>query len=399
MQKLPTILINFVIAKSQLRSYIMPVLSIRFFNTIRKKWILRHGIKEIQAEPMIISICNGAFYGGGYQIAPKSSLTDGIFDVYYADKFQKFHMLSLLPKLRKGKHEGKRYIHKFRTNHVEITTEEEVTFNVDGEKVKGTHFVLDVLPKAIHLVWDKQFVQSICQGKMKMEQENTIENEETTKDVTSKNKLAEWKQKWKASKVGKFVKRNFRNTILVLLICYAIFFMSLTFLKSERMDFIETVSQTIKTEFQTKMSLGARLNSLATIGYYVFVILFVGKEFLCFFILLALFAILKGVTGNTRASCILLFIFSLVFEIINYIVRQLRGSGITIADIFAIQTAVNVADKGMNVSITGYFIAGFFLAAIVVVLILALQKPEKKLKIWRTSRFCYRRLRCYGGNC
>ncbi len=374
-------------------------MSIRFFNTIRKKWILRHGIKEIQAEPMIISICNGAFYGGGYQIAPKSSLTDGIFDVYYADKFQKFHMLSLLPKLRKGKHEGKRYIHKFRTNHVEITTEEEVTFNVDGEKVKGTHFVLDVLPKAIHLVWDKQFVQSICQGKMKMEQENTIENEETTKDVTSKNKLAEWKQKWKASKVGKFVKRNFRNTILVLLICYAIFFMSLTFLKSERMDFIETVSQTIKTEFQTKMSLGARLNSLATIGYYVFVILFVGKEFLCFFILLALFAILKGVTGNTRASCILLFIFSLVFEIINYIVRQLRGSGITIADIFAIQTAVNVADKGMNVSITGYFIAGFFLAAIVVVLILALQKPEKKLKIWRTSRFCYRRLRCYGGNC
>jgi len=374
-------------------------LSIPFFSIIRKKWILRHGIKEIQAEPMIISICNGAFYGGGYQIAPKSSLTDGIFDVYYADKFQKFHMLSLLPKLRKGKHEGKRYIHKFRTNHVGITTEEEVTFNVDGEKVKGTHFVLDVLPKAIHLVWDKQFVQSICQGKMKMEQENTIENEETTKDVTSKNKLAEWKQKWKASKVGKFVKRNFRNTILVLLICYAIFFMSLTFLKSERMDFIETVSQTIKTEFQTKMSLGARLNSLATIGYYVFVILFVGKEFLCFFILLALFAILKGVTGNTRASCILLFIFSLVFEIINYIVRQLRGSGITIADIFAIQTAVNVADKGMNVSITGYFIAGFFLAAIVVVLILALQKPEKKLKIWRTSRFCYRRLRCYGGNC
>ena len=270
---------------------------------------------------------------------------------------------------------------------------------MDGEKVKGTHFVLDVLPKAIHLVWDKQFVHSICQGEMKMEQENIVENEETTKAVTAKNKLAEWKQKWRESKVGKFVKRNFRNTILVLLICYAIFFMSLTFLKSERMDFIEAVGQAIKTEFQTKMSLGARLNSLVTIGYYIFVILFVGREFLCFFILLALFAILKGVTGNTRASCILLFIFSLVFEIINYIVRQLRGSGITIADIFAIQTAVNVADKGMNVSITGYFIAGFFLAAIVVVLILALQKPEKKLKIWRTSRICCCRLCCYGDNC
>ena len=102
---------------------------------------------------MIISICNGAFYGGGYQIAPKSSLTDGTFDVYYADKFPEFHMLSLLPKLRKGRHEGKRYIHKFRTNHVEITTEEEVTFNVDGELQDGYVNVPDAEIREVQYVF------------------------------------------------------------------------------------------------------------------------------------------------------------------------------------------------------------------------------------------------------
>lgn len=343
-----------------------------FFQYHPKKVDFKTSIKEIQAEPMIISICNGAFYGGGYKIAPKSSLTDGIFDVYYADKFQKFHMLSLLPKLRKGNHEGKRYIHKFRTNHVEITTEEEVVFNVDGEKLKGKHFVLDILPKAICLAVDNEFVQKIYQ-----EEKNIEEN-------PPKGKLVGWKQKWRKSKIGQFVKAHFRNTILVLFICYILLFMSLAFLKSEHIGYLETLGKFTSMKIQTEMPFSEKVNSLQTIGLGLFVFLFIGKEFLCVFILLALFAILKGLTGNTKASCLILFVFSFFFEIMNYIVRQLRGSGITIADIFALQTALNVADKGMSINVDGYFIAGLILAAIVFLLILALKKPEKKMKIWRT---------------
>ena len=44
---------------------------------------------------------------------------------------------------------------------MEIITEEELTFNVDGEKLKGTHFVLDVLPKAIIFSNQKDFVEKI----------------------------------------------------------------------------------------------------------------------------------------------------------------------------------------------------------------------------------------------
>ena len=78
----------------------------------------------------------------------------GLF-TYNAIKFQR------LLRLKKGKHEGKRRVHKFRTNHIEIELEEEVMFNVDGEKIVDKKFVIDVLPKAITIFNDNDFVEEI----------------------------------------------------------------------------------------------------------------------------------------------------------------------------------------------------------------------------------------------
>ncbi len=126
-----------------------------------KKMKLNTKIKDIEAEYTILSVCNGGFYGGGFNIAPKSKLTDGLLDVYYGEKMSRFSMIPLILKLKKGKHEGKRRIHKFRTDHIELELEEEVIFNVDGEKIKGKKFVIDVLPKALIIYNDEEFVNEI----------------------------------------------------------------------------------------------------------------------------------------------------------------------------------------------------------------------------------------------
>ena len=118
-------------------------------------------IKEIEDKYTILSICNGSYYGGGFNIAPKSDLTDGVLDIYYAEKMSKIKMIPLILRLKKGKHEGKRRIHKFRTDHVELELEEEIIFNVDGEKLNGKQFVIDVLPKAITIYNDEDFVNEI----------------------------------------------------------------------------------------------------------------------------------------------------------------------------------------------------------------------------------------------
>ena len=126
-----------------------------------KKIKIKTSIKNIEDAYTILSICNGSYYGGGFKIAPKSRLTDGLLDIYYAEKMSKVKMIPLILKLKNGKHEGKRRIHKFRTNHVELELEKEVTFNVDGERLTDRKFIIDVLPKAITLYNDKEFVEEI----------------------------------------------------------------------------------------------------------------------------------------------------------------------------------------------------------------------------------------------
>lgn len=131
-----------------------------------KRMKLHTSIKDIDSKYTILSICNGAYYGGGFNIAPKAELTDGLLDIYYAEKMTKIKMIPLLLKMKRGKHEGKRKIHKFRTNHVEIDFEEEITFNVDGEKVTNNHFTIDILPKIITLYNDDEFVEEVIKGKI-----------------------------------------------------------------------------------------------------------------------------------------------------------------------------------------------------------------------------------------
>lgn len=132
------------------------------FATFKCKQIkIKTSIKNIEDKYTILSICNGSYYGGGFKIAPKSRLTDGLLDIYYAEKMPKIKMIPLILKLKNGKHEGKRRIHKFRTNHVELELEEEIAFNVDGEKMVDKKFIIDVLPKAITLYNDKEFVEAL----------------------------------------------------------------------------------------------------------------------------------------------------------------------------------------------------------------------------------------------
>ena len=126
-----------------------------------KKVIFITKIKNISAKYSIISICNGMYYGGGFKIAPKSQLTDGLLDIYYVEKMNRFKIIPLLLKLKKGKHEGKRRVHKFRTDHIELEIEQDVTFNVDGEKLTDSKFVLDIIPKAITVYNDNEFVEKI----------------------------------------------------------------------------------------------------------------------------------------------------------------------------------------------------------------------------------------------
>lgn len=107
--------------------------------------------KDEKGNFTILSICNGRYYGGGYNISPKASLEDNYFDVYYINKLRLPSIINLLLKLKKGKLEQDKRTNHFKTNNITVTSEESIRFNVDGETIENTKFEIKIIPKAIKI--------------------------------------------------------------------------------------------------------------------------------------------------------------------------------------------------------------------------------------------------------
>lgn len=107
--------------------------------------------KDEKGNFTILSICNGRYYGGGYNISPKASLEDNYFDVYYINKLRLPSIINLLLKLKKGKLEQDKRTNHFKTNNITVISEEPIRFNVDGETIENTKFEIKIIPKAIKI--------------------------------------------------------------------------------------------------------------------------------------------------------------------------------------------------------------------------------------------------------
>lgn len=107
--------------------------------------------KDEKGNFTILSICNGRYYGGGYNISPKASLEDNYFDVYYINKLRLPSIINLLLKLKKGKLEQDKRTNHFKTNNITVTSEEPIRFNVDGETIENTKVEIKIIPKAIKI--------------------------------------------------------------------------------------------------------------------------------------------------------------------------------------------------------------------------------------------------------
>lgn len=101
-------------------------------------------------------------------------------------------------------------------------------------------------------------------------------------------------------------------------------------------------------------------------------------KFICnLAIYIFLYWIVYGLTNRTKLSCTIVSGASVIFGIINYVVMQVRGIAITVSDVYAIQTAANVA-KGISPEFNENFIFGIFLFAIAMIVLWKFSKFDDK---------------------
>lgn len=89
--------------------------------------------RTISTEAMLIAVGNGASYGGGMQVCPQASITDGLFDVMVLSPISKLEFIRVFPTVYSGTHVNHPEVNIYRTKKVRINSD--AIAYADGERI------------------------------------------------------------------------------------------------------------------------------------------------------------------------------------------------------------------------------------------------------------------------
>jgi len=99
------------------------------------KYTIELDTQSLQVEAMLIAVANGKSYGGGMQVCPNASMTDGLFDVMILHPVSKIEFIKVFPKVFKGAHVEHPQVRIYRSAKVAISSS--AVAYADGERIGG----------------------------------------------------------------------------------------------------------------------------------------------------------------------------------------------------------------------------------------------------------------------
>jgi diacylglycerol kinase (ATP) len=75
---------------------------------------------SVDVEATLVTVANGASYGGGMKVCPDAKLNDGLFDVMVLGKVSRIELLKVFPKVYSGRHVGHPAVTFYRCRDIEI---------------------------------------------------------------------------------------------------------------------------------------------------------------------------------------------------------------------------------------------------------------------------------------
>lgn len=107
---------------------------------------IKYGSEQIDQDCFMISVANAARYGGGFHVAPKALLHDGMLDLSIVGRISVIKRLRYLPVMEKGEHLHLPFINYRHVQRVIISTGAPVAAHADGEYFESNEFDVQVLP-------------------------------------------------------------------------------------------------------------------------------------------------------------------------------------------------------------------------------------------------------------
>jgi diacylglycerol kinase (ATP) len=105
---------------------------------------------SVEVEATLVTVANGASYGGGMKVCPDASLSDGLFDVMVLGKLSRIELLKVFPKVYSGKHVGHPAVTFYRCREIEIIGSG--SSFADGEPISSLPLAAQCVSNAVK-VW------------------------------------------------------------------------------------------------------------------------------------------------------------------------------------------------------------------------------------------------------
>jgi YegS/Rv2252/BmrU family lipid kinase len=133
-------------------SYLLSILK-RIVGYHEKPCIMELPGETIEQDCFMISVANGKRYGGGFCVAPKAVLNDGLLDVNIIGRISPIKRMKYLPVIEKGAHLDLDFVKYRQTNSISIQSITKLHAHVDGEYMYADTFDIEVLPKRFSFIY------------------------------------------------------------------------------------------------------------------------------------------------------------------------------------------------------------------------------------------------------
>lgn len=132
-------------------SYIIGVVkALGKFKSIKVELIIDN--EKYNSEIMLVAVCNGAYYGGGMNIAPCAEVSDGQFDICVVKKMSKLKLLFFFPTIFKGEHIKYDEVELYRGKSVQIFSGEKTYMTADGETIDSGTIKFEMMHNKLRVI-------------------------------------------------------------------------------------------------------------------------------------------------------------------------------------------------------------------------------------------------------
>lgn len=104
---------------------------------------------------LVSALCNGSYYGNGFNPAPKAKLDDGLLNLILAEEMSPLKIIKLFLSYRRGNHLGKKGIREIITKEGIISSDREFLYNIDGEIYSAREIKYKILEKKLKWIYFK----------------------------------------------------------------------------------------------------------------------------------------------------------------------------------------------------------------------------------------------------